>query len=88
MVLRKEKRRKVDAETLSAGNHTHGFSVCTHPIGLGIQKSFHLYTVRVVVCYLTIQLEWWCSSLCVIFKVMIAVIRLGLLNGEILVGSF
>lgn len=44
MVLRKKKRR-VDAETLSAGNHARGFSICTPPVGLGMQKSLHLYTV-------------------------------------------
>lgn len=45
VVLRKEKRRRVDAETLSAGNHAHGFSVCSHLVGLGVQKLLHLYTV-------------------------------------------
>lgn len=45
MMLRKEKRKRMDAETLSAGNHAHGFSICTPPVGLGIQKPLHLYTV-------------------------------------------
>lgn len=71
MVLRKGKRRKEDAET--AGNHTGTCFVCSYCQYCWLwhsKKSLNLFTVRLVV--------WAFKSLSVTFKVMFAVIGLGL----------